>query len=199
MVEVADFHSYGDVSFLFPKGGAVGRQALPSLDRRLLFGEDAVIALDPIQDETGNHLPVRGIVLRAHAPVEVRPDGLSDPSHKLLPSTRQVFFHVLLPGRQAVLVPHCADKLLAAIHTVLRSLTSPSRVSLFTTLLGGDILINDFATVRAKSHRGVFAPVITVKTFVASPYHLILLPAITTNNCSTAPWPSRGVYPDRTG
>jgi hypothetical protein len=54
-----------------------------------------------------------------------------------------------------VSVPHCAGKSFTAIHTVLRSLMSPFRVSLFTTLLGGDILINDFATVRAISHRGV--------------------------------------------
>jgi len=80
MVEVADFHSYGDMSFLFPKGGAVGRQALPSLDKRVLFGEDAIVPLDPVQYQAGNHLPVRGGILRAYTPAEVGPDGVFDPS-----------------------------------------------------------------------------------------------------------------------
>ena len=34
--------------FFSQKEGAVGRQTLPSLDKRVLFGEDAVIALDPV-------------------------------------------------------------------------------------------------------------------------------------------------------
>ena len=82
-------------------------------------------------------------------------------------------------------------ELLAAIHTVFRSLASCLRVSFIAALLGEDILINDFATVRAKSHRGVFAPVIAVKASVALLHHHILFPAMTTNNSLTAPWPSR--------
>ena len=80
--------------------------------------------------------------------------------------------NVFISGKMPLLQTH---KLLATIYTVFRSLASCFRVSLFTTLLGGNTLINDFATVRAKSHRGVFAPVIQVRTPISLLYHLILL------------------------
>ena len=66
--------------------------------KRITPGEDAAAAFDPVQDETGNHLPVRGVILRAHAPVEVRSDGLSDPGLKLLPRSLQMFIHAFLLG-----------------------------------------------------------------------------------------------------
>ena len=70
---------------------------------------------------------------------------------------------------------------------------------LFTTLLDTDILIDDFATVRAKPYWGVFVAMIAVKTSVALPCHHVLLSAKTTNNSSTTPSFSRGAYLHQTG
>jgi len=61
------------------------------------------------------------------------------------------------------------------MHTVLVSFTSPFAMFLFKTVSDRDVLIYYLATLWAKSHRSVWAPVIKVGALVSLRYRLFLL------------------------
>jgi len=56
-----------------------------AFDKRILVGESSVVPIDRILDEVGDHLSIRGVVLRTNFPAKLAANGFSNPGLELFP------------------------------------------------------------------------------------------------------------------